>query len=98
MRDGHSRYKSSLSAFNSTRSFQSVVPESPPRSDIPLRPEFVPEVVHSTIPLALVKAEEDLHKPEPVKIKIVWKQSGRKVYLIRAGDNNWQSKQTMEYE
>ncbi|KAI0352596.1 hypothetical protein OH77DRAFT_1523178 [Trametes cingulata] len=99
MRDGHSRYKSSLSAFNSTRSFQSAaVPDSPPRSDVPLRQGFVPEVVHSTIPIALVKAEEDVHKPEPVDYKIVWRQSGKKVYLIRAGHDNWQGRQPMEYD
>ncbi|KAH9847910.1 hypothetical protein C2E23DRAFT_740727 [Lenzites betulinus] len=98
LRDGYSRYKSSLSAFNSTRSFQSVVPESPPRNDMPLRHEFVPEVVHSTIPLALLRAEEEPHRVEPVKVKIVWKQSGRKVYLIRAGDNNWQNRQVMEFD
>ncbi|KAI0369385.1 hypothetical protein BV20DRAFT_996893 [Pilatotrama ljubarskyi] len=100
MRDGHhSRYKSSLSAFNSTRSFQSAaIPDSPPRSDLPLRQEFVPEVVHSTIPIALVKAEEDVHKPEPVDYKIVWRQSGKKVYLIRAGHDNWQGRQPMEFD
>ncbi|KAI0631974.1 5'-AMP-activated protein kinase beta subunit, interation domain-containing protein [Trametes polyzona] len=96
--DRNSRYKSSLSAFNSTRSFQSVLPESPPRNDAPQKPEFVPEVVHSTIPLALLKAEEDAHRPEPVKVKIVWKQCGNKVYLIRAGDNNWQNRQAMQYD
>ncbi|KAI8994162.1 5'-AMP-activated protein kinase beta subunit, interation domain-containing protein [Trametes punicea] len=100
MRDGHSssRYKSSLTAFNSTRSFQSVVPDSPPRNNLPLRQEFVPEVVHSTIPLALVKAEEDAHKPEPVNYKITWRGAGKKVYLIRAGHDNWQGRQQMEYD
>ncbi|KAI0821972.1 hypothetical protein BC628DRAFT_1412535 [Trametes gibbosa] len=98
IRDGYSRYKSSLSAFNSTRSFQSVMPESPPRNNVPLRHEFVPEIVHSTIPLALLRAEEDPQKVEPVKVKIVWKQSGRKVCLIRAGDNNWQNRQVMEFD
>ncbi|CDO71665.1 Carbohydrate-Binding Module Family 48 protein [Trametes cinnabarina] len=99
MRDGQSRYKSSLSAFNSTRSFQSAaVPDSPPRNNHPLRQEFVPEVVHSTIPIALVKAEEDLHKPEPVNCKIVWRGKGKKVFLIRAGHDNWQGRQPMEYD
>ncbi|OSD07347.1 carbohydrate-binding module family 48 protein [Trametes coccinea BRFM310] len=99
MKDGASRYKSSLSAFNSTRSFQSAaVPDSPPRNDHPLRQEFVPEVVHSTIPIALVKAEEDAHKPEPVNYKITWRGSGKKVYLIRAGHDNWQGRQPMEYD
>nr|VWP01176.1 Uncharacterized protein [Ganoderma boninense] len=67
MGDGRSRYKHSLSAFASTRSFQSTVaaPDSPPRSEAPLRAEFIPEVVHSTIPIALMKAEEDGHKLEP---------------------------------
>ncbi|KAI0670906.1 5'-AMP-activated protein kinase beta subunit, interation domain-containing protein [Trametes maxima] len=98
LRDGSSRYKSSLSAFNSTRSFQSVVPESPPRSEAPLRHEFVPEVVHSTLPLVLVKAEEDMHKPEPVNVKITWRQAGSRVFLIRAGHDNWQGRQPMEYD
>ena len=99
MKDGRSRYKSSLSAFNSTRSFQSAaIPDSPPRSDVPLRQEFVPEVVHSTIPLALLKAEGDTHEPEPVKYKITWRGHGKKVYLIRAGHDNWQGRQAMEYE
>ncbi|KAJ8457200.1 hypothetical protein ONZ51_g11676 [Trametes cubensis] len=99
MKDGRSRYKSSLSAFNSTRSFQSAaIPDSPPRSDVPLRQEFVPEVVHSTIPLALLKAEGDTHEPEPVKYKITWRGHGKKVYLIRAGHDNWQGRQAMEYD
>ncbi|KAI0763656.1 5'-AMP-activated protein kinase beta subunit, interation domain-containing protein [Trametes elegans] len=97
LKDG-SRYKSSLSAFNSTRSFQSVVPESPPRNDPPLKPGFIPEVVHSTIPIALTKAEDDGHRPEPVTQKITWRGSGKKVYLIRAGHDNWHGRQPMEYD
>ena len=98
--DGRSRYQSSLSAFNSTRSFQSAVTDSPPRPDIPLRPEFVPEVIHSTIPLALEpRHEEDgAHKPEHVNTKITWKGGGKKVVLIRAGHDNWQGRQPMEFE
>ena len=98
--DGRSRYKSSLSAFNSTRSFQSAVTDSPPRPDVPLRPEFIPEVIHSTIPLALEpKHEEDgAHKPEHVNTKITWKGGGKKVILIRAGHDNWQGRQPMEFE
>ncbi|EJF63208.1 hypothetical protein DICSQDRAFT_179224 [Dichomitus squalens LYAD-421 SS1] len=99
MADGRSRYKHSLSAFASTRSFQStVVQDSPPRSDVPMRSEFVPEVVHSTIPIALMKAEEDGHKLEPVNYKITWRGGGKKVVLIRAGHDNWQGRQPMEYD
>ena len=97
MADGRSRYKSSLSAFASTRSFQSAVPESPPRSEV-ARGEFVPEVVHSTIPLALHKAEEDCLKGEPVNYKIFWRGGGKRVVLIRAGHDNWQGRQPMEFE
>ncbi|PIL22413.1 hypothetical protein GSI_15101 [Ganoderma sinense ZZ0214-1] len=100
MGDGRSRYKHSLSAFASTRSFQSTVAaqDSPPRSEAPLRAEFVPEVVHSTIPIALMKAEEDGHKLEPVNTKIVWRGGGKKVILIRAGHDNWQGRQPMEFD
>ncbi|KAI0712007.1 5'-AMP-activated protein kinase beta subunit, interation domain-containing protein [Earliella scabrosa] len=97
MADGRSRYKSSLSAFASTRSFQSAVPESPPRSEV-ARGEFVPEVVHSTIPLALHKAEEDCLKGEPVNYKIFWRGGGKRVVLIRAGHDNWQGRQPMEFD
>ena len=97
--DGRSRYKHSLSAFASTRSFQSTVAQdSPPRSEAPLKSEFVPEVVHSTIPIALMKAEEDGHRLEPVNTKIVWRGGGKKVILIRAGHDNWQGRQPMEFE
>ena len=96
--DGRSRYKSSLSAFASTRSFQSAVQDSPPRNDVPLKGDFIPEVVHSTIPLALHKAEEDGHKLEPVHFKIVWRGEANKVVLLRAGHDNWQGRQPMEFE
>ncbi|RPD62258.1 hypothetical protein L226DRAFT_337741 [Lentinus tigrinus ALCF2SS1-7] len=96
--DGRSRYKSSLSALASTRSFQSAVQDSPPRTDLPLKGEFIPEVVHSTIPLALHKAEEDGHKLEPVQFKIVYRGEANKVVLMRAGHDNWQGRQPMEFD
>ncbi|KAI0755108.1 5'-AMP-activated protein kinase beta subunit, interation domain-containing protein [Daedaleopsis nitida] len=99
MADGRSRYtKSNLSAFASNRSFQSAIQDSPPRSDAPVKTEFVQEVVHSTIPLALHKADDDSHDPEPVNYKIVWRNGGKKVALIRAGHDNWQGRQPMEFD
>ncbi|RDX49960.1 hypothetical protein OH76DRAFT_1350055 [Lentinus brumalis] len=98
MADGRSRYKSSLSALASTRSFQSVVQDSPPRTDVPLKGDFVPEVVHSTIPVALHKAEEDAHKPEPVQYKVVWRGEANKVLLLRAGHDHWQGRQPMDFD
>ncbi|KAH9931650.1 5'-AMP-activated protein kinase beta subunit, interation domain-containing protein [Epithele typhae] len=99
MGDG-SRYRSSLSAFNSTRSLLSAIQDSPPRSDVaPIRPEFVPEVIYSTIPLALeVKPQDEDRKPDHVNTKIAWKEGGKKVVLIRAGHDNWQGRQPMEYD
>ncbi|KZT11886.1 carbohydrate-binding module family 48 protein [Laetiporus sulphureus 93-53] len=86
------------SAYPSTRSFMAKVQEqSPPRSD-PTKHVFVPEVVHSTLPLVLVKPEEDIGHPEPVSVKIVWRGSGKSVVLARAGDDNWQGRQSMDYE
>lgn len=100
MVDNRSRYKSYLSsAYPSTRSFASDVRNpSPPREEPPVKAEFVPEVVHSTIPLALVKAEEEVVRIEPVDVKIYWKNGGKKVVLMRAGDDNWQGRQPMEFE
>ena len=99
---GNRRYQKSYlsSAYPSSHSFSGREHEqnSPPHQEEPEKHEFQEEIVHSTIPLALLKAEEDAHRPEPVKVKIVWKQSGNKVYLIRAGDNNWQNRQPMQYE
>lgn len=60
--------------------------------------EFVPEVVHSTIPLALVKAEGDVPRPEHVTITIKWRGGGKSVILARAGDDYWKGRQPMEYE
>lgn len=94
------RYRSSYlpSANPSTRSFMSRVQDtSPVREELP-RPRFVPEVVHSTLPLALIKAEEDATNPEPVSVKIVWHGGGRSVVLARAGDDNWQGRQPMDFD
>jgi len=95
------RYNKSylMSPLPSTRSFMSRVQEiSPVRDDNLHRPEFVPEIVHSTLPLALVKAEEDLDHPEPVSVRIIWRGGGSSVVLARAGDDNWQGRQPMEFE
>ncbi|KAH9927064.1 5'-AMP-activated protein kinase beta subunit, interation domain-containing protein [Amylocystis lapponica] len=92
------RYKSYLSsAYPSTRSLDSRGQGSPPDED-PHKPEFVPEVVHSTLPLALIKAEEDVSKLEPVSVKITWRGAGKSVVLARAGDNNWQGRRSMEFD
>ncbi|KAI0927295.1 hypothetical protein AcV5_007860 [Taiwanofungus camphoratus] len=92
----HSRYKSYLSS--AYPSFLSRGQGSPPNVEEPYKPEFVPEVVHSTLPLALIKAEEDVGKLEPVSVKIAWRGGGKSVILARAGDNNWQGRQPMEFD
>ncbi|OBZ71196.1 SNF1 protein kinase subunit beta-2 [Grifola frondosa] len=97
MNDGRQRHKSYLSsAYPSTRSFISGDQNSPPNHE-PVKPEFVREVVHSTIPLALVKPEEDVAKPEPVNVKIVWRTEERKLVGTRR-DNNWQGRQPMDFD
>lgn len=95
-----SRYRSYLSsAYPSTHSFVSRDQEqgSPPRQE-PVKHEFVPEVVHSTIPLALPKAEGEVHKPEHLTVTIKWRGGGKSVILARAGDDYWKGRQPMEYE
>ncbi|GJE88314.1 hypothetical protein PsYK624_043970 [Phanerochaete sordida] len=95
-----SRYKSYLSsAYPSTHSFVSGDQEqgSPPRQDPPTH-EFVPELVHSTIPLALPKAEGDFHRPEHVTVTIKWRGGGKSVVLARAGDDYWKGRQPMEHD
>ncbi|TFY65526.1 hypothetical protein EVJ58_g1932 [Rhodofomes roseus] len=94
-----SRYdRSYLNVYPSTRSFMSRLQEhSPPREEPP-RTEFVPEIIHSTLPLALVKAEEELSNPEPVQTKIVYRGSGQSVILTRAGDDSWQGRQPMQFD
>jgi len=75
-------------------------------------PVFVSEVVHSTIPIALPKAEEELamntgpakrkysasDDPKPVSVKITWSGGGKSVILTRAGDDNWKGRHPMEQE
>lgn len=94
-----SRYdRSYMNVYPSTRSFISRPQEhSPPREELP-RTEFVPEIIHSTLPLALVKAEGELSNPEPVQVKIVYRGTGQSVILTRAGDDNWQGRQPMQFE
>lgn len=104
-------YLSSASAYPSMHSLRSNSRErdtdhhnpsdqgSPTRTDPgSAKHEFVPEVVHSTIPLALVKAEGDVPKPEHVTITIKWKGGGKSVILARAGDDYWKGRQPMDYE
>lgn len=83
----------------STRS-ESSARESPvSQTDSP----FVPEIVHSTIPIALLKPsvpprprKDD--RTEAVSVKITWRGGGRAVILIRSGDDNWKGRQPMEKE
>lgn len=95
-----SRYRSYLSsAYPSTHSIVSRDQEqgSPPRPDQPTH-EFHPEVVHSTIPLALSKVDGEIHRPEHLNVTIKWKGGGKAVTLARAGDDYWKGRQPMEYE
>jgi len=73
---------------------------------------FIPEVVHSSIPIVLgtiakqeAGEESDLVSPlpedllaDPVLVKIVWKGGGKEVVLARAGDDEWKGRQPMERE
>ncbi|KAF8722706.1 hypothetical protein AX14_009663 [Amanita brunnescens Koide BX004] len=91
------------------------IPAPPPSSldPDPLDPSssrynaFIPEVVHSSIPIGLLKgtAAEDGASPkvstddnEPRPIKITWHGGGKSVFLARAGDNGWKGRQIMERE
>jgi hypothetical protein len=72
------------------------------------RPAFVPEVVHSSIPILLGKSKgleddeaaiansmkEEL-LADPVPVKIVWKGGGSNVVLARVGDDDWKGRQSM---
>lgn len=88
------------SAFPSAHSFTTRDRDepSPPRQEQeePDTQEFVPEVVHSTIPLALVKADGE--KPEHVTVTIKWRGGGKTVVLARAGDDYWKGRHPMDYE
>ena len=89
---------------NRSESSKGSIPQSQPSEerDSP----FTPEVVHSTIPIALHKqldhsADDDgkrRHKKEEVPMKIYWRGGGKSVILIRAGDDNWKGRQPMEKE
>ena len=68
---------------------------------------FVPEVVHSSIPIGLLKGvtTDDGASPkvstddsEPIHVKITWRGGGKSVLLARAGDNDWKGRQVMERE
>jgi hypothetical protein len=94
------RHKSYLSsAYPSTHSIVSRDQEqgSPPPEES-AEHAFVPEVVASTIPLGIPKAEGEVHKPEHITVTIKWKGGGKSVVLARAGDDYWKGRQPMEYE
>ncbi|KAI0789583.1 5'-AMP-activated protein kinase beta subunit, interation domain-containing protein [Abortiporus biennis] len=100
---GRSRHNRSYlnSAYPSTNSFDSRVHSSPPQQTERLKPEFVPEVIHSTLPVALPKAEEDISKPEPITVFIKWrgiKGEYKSVVLARAGDDSWKGRQPMDFD
>ncbi|TCD60197.1 hypothetical protein EIP91_010593 [Steccherinum ochraceum] len=93
------RHRSYLSsAYPSTHSMASGDQNSPPRQEHPPNLEFVKEIIHSALPLAIPKAEEDDKRQEPVAISIKWKGGGRSVQLARAGDDNWKGRQPLEYD
>ena len=100
--------------YTSTRSFTTRgQPHPQPRTDKP-PPPFVPETVHSTIPIALTKRKQEMIQPhdgklpksnspgddshEPVSVKIVWRGGGKSVILARAGDDNWKGRLPLERE
>ncbi|KAF8349502.1 5'-AMP-activated protein kinase beta subunit, interation domain-containing protein [Amanita rubescens] len=89
-----------------------VPPPSSLNSD-PLDPSasryhtFIPEVVHSSIPIGLLKGpttddpaspKASLDDNELQPIKITWRGGGKSVVLARAGDNGWKGRQLMERE
>lgn len=78
-------------------------PAPPPSSADPARihpsssrhiKSFVPEVVHSSVPIGLLKGAAD--ENELVPVKITWRGGGKSVALARAGDNDWKGRQVME--
>ena len=92
----HRSYLSS--AYPSTQSFVSgsppaAVPEEPAARNV----QYVSEIIHSTLPV-LLKAEDDASKPEPITVHLKWRTGGRSVVLARAGHDNWNGRQPMEYE
>lgn len=94
-----SRHRSYLSsAYPSTHSFVSRDQDqgSPPRLE-PVKQEFLPEIVHSTIPVVL-RTEGDVYRPDEVTVTIKWRGGGKSVILARAGDDYWKGRQVMEFE
>ena len=87
----------------SESSKDSVPPFQPPEEE---QSPFTPEVVHSTIPIALHKqldhsTDDDGKrrlKKEEIPMKVYWRGGGKNVILIRAGDDNWKGRQPMEKE
>ncbi|KAF8261798.1 hypothetical protein EI94DRAFT_760043 [Lactarius quietus] len=68
---------------------------------------FFPEMIHSTIPLGLARADvpqpptrnrlSPIDEPaHPVDMRISWRGGGKTVFLARAGDANWKGRQLME--
>lgn len=93
--NARSRYASYLdSAYPSTRDL-----ERPPTPELtqPERPAFVQEIVHSTIPQALIKPDDD-PATDPVPVVVRWRGTARSVVLARAGDDNWKGRQPMVFE
>ncbi|KAF9465286.1 5'-AMP-activated protein kinase beta subunit, interation domain-containing protein [Collybia nuda] len=86
--------------------------QAPPPSPTIDTPQFVPEIVHSSIPIALGKAllaqlddagipvpeplREVAGPPELVPVRITWRGGGKTVMLARAGDDDWQGRQLMQ--
>jgi hypothetical protein len=88
---------------------QSHVFPAPPPSPSSSAPAFIPETVHSSIPIgfsdAIVAgdstgnlASEDAAVPELVPNRITWRGGGKTVSLARAGDDDWKGRQAMERE
>ncbi|KAF5382651.1 hypothetical protein D9615_002706 [Tricholomella constricta] len=71
-----------------------------PAPSPPHPPVFVPETVHSTIPIALTQAVYDVAPPvpEPVPVIITWRGGGKSVFLARAGDDDWKGRLAMTQE
>lgn len=89
---------------NHSESSKDSVPPSQPSEE--KESSFKPEVVRSTIPIALQKQldqstdDDGKRRPkrEEIPMKIYWRGGGKNVILIRAGDDNWKGRQSMEKE
>ena len=81
-------------------------PEPPPEPETKVV-SFFPEMIRSTIPLGIARANVPQpptrtrlspidEPPHPVDMKISWHGGGKTVFLARAGDANWKGRQLME--